>query len=57
MVRLLGTRPVSSGLRMAWSESHELRLALGEIGGRAEWAGLAEPAKADQKTARVPEVT
>jgi hypothetical protein len=30
MVRLLGRRPVSSGLRMAWSESHELRLALGE---------------------------
>ncbi len=31
MVRLLGRRPVSSGLRMAWSESHELRLALGEM--------------------------
>lgn len=30
MVRLLGQRPVSSGLRMAWSESHELQLALGE---------------------------
>src|SRR5579864_4658384 len=30
MVRLLGRRPVSSGLRMAWSESHELQLALGE---------------------------
>jgi len=30
MVRLLGRRPVSSGLRMAWSESHELHLALGE---------------------------
>jgi hypothetical protein len=30
MVRLLGRRPVSSGLRMAWSESHQLRLALGE---------------------------
>ena len=30
MVRLLGHRPVSSGLRMAWSESRELRLALGE---------------------------
>jgi hypothetical protein len=30
MVRLLGHRPVSSGLRMAWSESHELQLALGE---------------------------
>ena len=30
MVRLLGRRPVSTGLRMAWSESHELHLALGE---------------------------
>ena len=30
LVRLLGRRPVSTGLRMAWSESHELRLALGE---------------------------
>jgi hypothetical protein len=33
LVRLLGHRPVSSGLRMAWSESHELRLALGESEG------------------------
>jgi hypothetical protein len=33
MVRLLGRRPVSSGLRMAWSESNELRLALGEFEG------------------------
>jgi hypothetical protein len=33
LVRLLGQRPVSSGLRMAWSESHELRLALGESEG------------------------
>jgi hypothetical protein len=32
-VRLLGRRPVSSGLRIAWSESHELRLALGEFEG------------------------
>jgi hypothetical protein len=32
-VRLLGRRPVSSGLRMAWSESNELRLALGEFEG------------------------
>jgi len=32
-VRLLGRRPVSSGLRMAWSESHELRLALGDLEG------------------------
>ena len=30
MVRLLGRRPVSSGLRMAWSESRQLRVALGE---------------------------
>ncbi len=30
MVRLLGRRPVSSGLRMAWSQSRELQLALGE---------------------------
>ena len=30
MVRVLGRRPVSSGLRMAWSQSNELRLALGE---------------------------
>ena len=30
VVKLLGRRPVSSGLRMAWSESRELRLALGE---------------------------
>jgi hypothetical protein len=33
MVRLLGRRPVSSGLRIAWSESHELRLALGDFEG------------------------
>jgi hypothetical protein len=30
MVRVLGRRPVSSGLRIAWSQSNELRLALGE---------------------------
>ena len=30
LVKMLGRRPVSSGLRMAWSESHEPRLALGE---------------------------
>jgi hypothetical protein len=30
LVRLLGRRPVSSGLRIAWTQSHELRLALGE---------------------------
>jgi len=29
-VLLLGSSPVSGGLRMAWSESHQLRLALGE---------------------------
>jgi len=32
-VKLMGRRPVSSGLRMAWSESHQLRLALGESEG------------------------
>jgi hypothetical protein len=30
MIRLLGRRPVSSGLRIAWTQSHELRMALGE---------------------------
>ena len=30
LVLLMGSGPVSSGLRMAWSESHQLRLALGE---------------------------
>lgn len=30
MVRMLGSLPVSHGLRFAWSESHELRFALGE---------------------------
>ena len=29
-VLLLGSAPVSGGLRMAWNESHQLRLALGE---------------------------
>jgi hypothetical protein len=29
-VQLMGSRPVAGGLRMAWSESHELRFALGE---------------------------
>jgi hypothetical protein len=33
MVLLMGSAPVSSGLRMAWSESHQLRLALGELEG------------------------
>ncbi len=30
LVQLMGRGPVAGGLRMAWSESHELRLALGE---------------------------
>ena len=30
MVQLLGKGPVAGGLRMAWSESHQLRLELGE---------------------------
>ncbi len=30
MVQLLGRAPVSGGLRIAWSESHQLRLALGD---------------------------
>ncbi len=29
-VRLMGSRPVAGGLRMAWNESRELRFALGE---------------------------
>jgi hypothetical protein len=29
-VQLMGAAPVSGGLRMAWSESRQLRLALGE---------------------------
>ena len=29
-VRLMGSRPVAGGLRMAWSESRQLRFALGE---------------------------
>ncbi len=33
MVQLMGRGPVSGGLRMAWSESHQLRLALGEHDG------------------------
>jgi len=33
MVQLMGIGPVSGGLRMAWSESHQLRLALGEHDG------------------------
>lgn len=30
LVRLMGTRPVAESLRMAWSESRQLRFALGE---------------------------
>jgi len=30
MVQMMGRGPVSSGLRLAWSESHQLRLALGD---------------------------
>jgi len=30
LVRILGRGPVSGGLRIAWSEAHQLRLALGE---------------------------
>jgi hypothetical protein len=33
LVRLLGRGPVSGGLRIAWSEAHQLRLALGENDG------------------------
>jgi hypothetical protein len=33
MVQLLGTGPVFGGLRMAWSDSQQLRLALGETEG------------------------
>ena len=30
MIQLLGKAPVASGLRIAWSETHQLRLTLGE---------------------------
>lgn len=33
MVRLLGKAPVSGGLRIAWSESEQMRLAMGEHDG------------------------
>jgi hypothetical protein len=33
LVQLLGTGPVSGGLRLAWSNSQKLRLALGETKG------------------------
>jgi len=29
-VQLMGAAPVSGGLRMAWSEERQLRMALGE---------------------------
>jgi hypothetical protein len=30
LVQLMGKGPVAGGLRIAWSESHQLRLELGE---------------------------
>ena len=30
-VRMLGSNPVSNGLRFAWNESHEVQFALGEL--------------------------
>jgi hypothetical protein len=30
LVQMMGKGVVSGGLRMAWTESHQLRLALGE---------------------------
>ncbi len=35
LVQMLGAAPVLGGLRLAWSESHQLRLALGENDGLA----------------------
>lgn len=35
MVKMLGRRPVSSGLRLAWSDSSNMRMALGETEGLA----------------------
>jgi hypothetical protein len=35
MVKMLGRRPVSSGLRLAWSESRNMRLSMGETEGLA----------------------
>jgi hypothetical protein len=32
-VRMLGKAPVSGGLRIAWSESDQMRLAMGENDG------------------------
>jgi hypothetical protein len=33
LVQLMGRGLVSGGLRMAWSEAHQQRLALGELDG------------------------
>jgi hypothetical protein len=33
LVQMMGRGLVSGGLRMAWSEAHQLRLALGERDG------------------------
>jgi hypothetical protein len=35
MVKMLGRRPVSSGLRLAWSESRSMRVSMGETEGLA----------------------
>ncbi len=35
MVKMLGRRPVSSGLRLAWSESRDMQLTMGETEGLA----------------------
>ncbi len=35
MVKMLGRRPVSSGLRLAWSDSSDMRMAMGETEGLA----------------------
>jgi hypothetical protein len=34
-VKMLGRRPVSSGLRLAWSDSSDMRMAMGETEGLA----------------------
>jgi hypothetical protein len=34
-VKMLGQRPVSSGLRLAWSEPRDVRLTMGETEGLA----------------------
>ena len=40
LVQMLGVGPVSGGLRLAWSEAHQLRLALGEHDGWLETENL-----------------